>query len=52
MLPHDHLCLSFPVCTIAAGTEDFTRSFSSLAKCQFQELIGLVDPFIGDLTLT
>jgi len=52
MFPHDLLRLSFPVCTFAAGTANFTRSFSSHAKCPFQESIGLVDPFIGDLTLT
>ena len=52
MFPHDLLRLSFPVCTFAAGTANFTRSFSSHAKCPFQESIGLVDPLIGDLTLT
>jgi hypothetical protein len=52
MFPHDLLCLSLPVYTIAAWTEYFTRSFSNFAKHLFQESIGLVDPFIGDLTLT
>jgi hypothetical protein len=52
MFPHDLLCLSLPFDTIAAWIDYFTRSFSSFAKHPFQESIGLVDPFIGDLTLT
>jgi hypothetical protein len=46
------LCLSFPICTFAAWTENSTRSFSSFAKHPFQEGLGLVDPLIGDLTPT
>jgi hypothetical protein len=49
---HDLLCLSFHVCTFTAGTTNSTHSFSNLTKCPFQESISLVDPFIGDLTLT
>jgi hypothetical protein len=49
---HDLLCLSFPVCTFTTGTTNSTHSFSSLTNCPFQESISLVDPFIGDLTLT
>jgi hypothetical protein len=47
MFPHDHICLYFLVCTFVLGTTTFTCSFSSLTKCLFQEIISLVDPFIG-----
>jgi hypothetical protein len=52
MFPHDLLRLSLPVFAFAAWTEHSIRSFSSFAKHHFQKCIGLVDPFIGDLTPT
>jgi hypothetical protein len=52
MFPHDILYLLLPVFAFAAWTEHSIRSFSKLAKHRFQKIIGLVDPFIGDLTPT
>ena len=46
MFAHDLLCLSFLVSTTNAGTPHETRPFS-LRPCPFQELVGLLNPFIG-----
>ena len=51
MLHHDFPCFSFLVFTIAAGTERVSRSLSFL-KCMVQEFLGLIHPFMGDLSLT
>jgi hypothetical protein len=48
MFPHDILCLSFPVSTLAAWTENSSRSFSILAPRLFQEFIGVLNPLRAD----
>ena len=51
MIRHDFACLSMRVSTFVARTPSDIASFQ-LCKCSIQEILGLVNPLPGQLTVT